>query len=221
LNQFDLIIFDCDGVLVDSEIILCGVYADYFTSAGFPHTAAEVSEKYLGVSDETTVAMLAAEGMMLPTTFSDDIQYRGKVALASDLEPISGIREALNRLNRPVCVASSGDHVSITRSLTTTGLLELFSPNLFSASQVENGKPAPDLFLFAAKCMGATPENALVIEDSPVGVQGGVAAGMTVVGFTGGSHIQPGHGDTLLNVGAHHILDDMAILPDLLEALSE
>ncbi len=88
MNQFDLIIFDCDGVLVDSEIILCGVYADYFTSAGFPHTAAEVSEKYLGVSDETTVAMLAAEGMMLPATFSDDIQYLGKVALASDLEPI-------------------------------------------------------------------------------------------------------------------------------------
>jgi beta-phosphoglucomutase-like phosphatase (HAD superfamily) len=118
-------------------------------------------------------------------------------------------------------VASSGDHVTIIRSLTTTGLLELFSPNLFSASQVANGKPAPDLFLFATECMGAKPEHTLVIEDSRAGVQGGVAAGMTVVGFTGGSHIQPGHGDTLLNVGAHHILENMGNLPDLLEALSE
>jgi HAD superfamily hydrolase (TIGR01509 family) len=217
-NRINLIIFDCDGVLVDSEVIAQRVYAEYLTSLGLPHTPEECNARYLGVSDATVVTMFADQGVTLPPTFIEDVHRLEHDALFRDLEPHPGIKDALGSIGLPVCVASSGVPAKITSSLSKTGLLDHFMPNLFSATQVENGKPSPDLFLFAAEQMKIPPESALVIEDSPAGVRAGVAAGMTVVGFTGGSHIQAGHGATLRALGARYILDDMRGLPGFLKA---
>ncbi len=216
MSPVELIIFDCDGVLVDSEVIGSRIYAEYLSSLGFPHTYEEVNERYLGVSDATVVSMFSADGVTLPATFIDDVHRLEHDALSRDLEPIPGIKDALDFITLPICVASSGVPAKIISSLTKTGLLDYLDPHLFSATQVENGKPAPDLFLFAAEQMNTAPERALVIEDSPAGVRAGVTAGMTVVGFTGGGHIPVGHGETLGALGACHILDDMRDLPDLL-----
>jgi len=116
----------------------------------------------------------------------------------------------------PVCVASSGPPEKISASLNRVGLWDRFAPHIFSAVQVRHGKPAPDLFLFAAEQMQAAPARCLVIEDSLAGIAAAVAAGMTVLGFHGGSHCRPGHGDTLRAAGAIAIFDDMRLLPGLI-----
>lgn len=219
MNQIDLIIFDCDGVLVDSEVIGNRIFAEHLTELGLPHTPEEVNDRYLGMSDETARQIIEATGFSLPDTFIDDVNVRTNEALARDLVAIPGIDEVLEALDMPFCVGSSGVPAKIRGSLTKTGLLSFFEPHLFSAYQVENGKPAPDLFLFAAKQMKAIPESVVVIEDSIAGVQAGVAAGMQVLGFTGGSHIMPGHDEKLRAEGARNIFDDMRELSGLLTAL--
>lgn len=219
MNDIDLIIFDCDGVLVDSEVIGSRVYAAYLTSIGMPHTPQECDERYLGMADATMITMFEAQGTPLPASFLDDVHELEQIAMARDLEAIPGIHDVLHGLNVPYCLASSGVPAKISHSLTKTGLAAVFSTNVFSAVLVEHGKPAPDLFLYAAEQMNTAPERAIVIEDSPAGVQAGVAAGMTVVGFMGGAHIQPGHDETLRGLGAHHILGHMDDLPELLANL--
>ena len=218
-RSIDLIIFDCDGVLVDSEILSSQIYADYLTAVGFPHTPAECDARYLGMTDASMVRIFAQQGTPLPDTFVDDVLALEHDVMARDLQAIPDIHAALRDIDVPYCVGSSGHPGKINHSLTKTGLADFFGSNIFSGTQVENGKPAPDLFLFAAEQMNTPPERVLVIEDSPAGVQAGVAAGMTVVGFTGGSHISPGHDDTLCGLGAHHILDHMNGLPDLIARL--
>ena len=157
-------------------------------------------------------------GNALPATFEEEVERRALEDMATSLAPIDGIHDALLRLDLPRCVASSSSVDWITLGLRTTGLLDHLAPHLFSASMVENGKPAPDIFLHAAAKMGAAPARVLVVEDSLPGVQAGVAAGMTVIGFTGGSHIadKAEHGARLQAVGASHIMDEMQALPDLI-----
>lgn len=218
MNDIDLIIFDCDGVLVDSEIISNQVFADYLSNHGLEITAQECIERFVGLSMSTCKSMVEKDGYPMPDSFIDKIYEATMDALSRDLEPICGIHDALASVSatKSVCVASSGSPAKIDNSLTKAGLLDHFGDFVYSANQVSNGKPAPDLFLFAASQMETSPERSIVIEDSRAGVQAGVAAGMTVVGFTGGSHIHPGHGDALRSLGAYHILEDMAGLPALL-----
>jgi HAD superfamily hydrolase (TIGR01509 family) len=135
---------------------------------------------------------------------------------ARELQPIPHIKEALERIALPVCVASSGAPEKIRHSLTVTGLLEFFDPHLFSAHMVANGKPAPDVFLFAAERMTMAPEACCVIEDSEAGIQGALAAGMRVLGFAGGGHAGPDYADMLRKCGPHAVFDDMRDLPGLL-----
>ena len=135
---------------------------------------------------------------------------------SGDLKAIAGVADAIAAIDLPKCVASSGVPEKIRHGLECAGLYELLSPHIFSAVQVARGKPAPDLFLYAAKEMGAAPERCLVIEDSVPGVTGAVAAGMTVLGFHGGSHCLPGHGEKLRDAGAALLFDDMRQLPDLI-----
>ena len=219
MNRFDLIIFDCDGVLVDSEVISCRAHAETLTRHGYPVTSDQVLERFLGVSDREARQAIEAElGRRLPDDFESQVKQATLQFYAGDLQAISYVGEAIAAIGLPKCVASSGTPEKIHHGLTCTGLYDLLAPHIFSASQVKRGKPAPDLFLFAAARMQAAPERCLVIEDSIPGVTGAVAAGMTVLGFHGGSHCRLGYGDTLRAAGAAGTFDDMRQLPGLIAA---
>jgi HAD superfamily hydrolase (TIGR01509 family) len=216
-QNFDLIIFDCDGVLVDSEVISCRAHAETLTRHGYPITADEVLNRFLGVSDREARLMIENEiGRKLPNDFESQVKQATLQFYADDLRAISYVREAIAAIGLPKCVASSGTPEKIRHGLTCAGLYDQLAPHIFSASEVKRGKPAPDLFLFAAEQMQAAPAQCLVIEDSIPGVTGAVAARMTVLGFHGGSHCPPGHADTLRAAGAIMTFEDMRQLPDLI-----
>jgi HAD superfamily hydrolase (TIGR01509 family) len=217
LVNFDLIIFDCDGVLVDSEVISCRAHAATLTRHGYPITADQVLDRFLGVSDrEARLAIETELGRRLPDDFEAEVKQATLQSYADDLNPVPYIGEAIAAIGLPKCVASSGTPEKIRHGLDCAGLYDLLSPHIFSASQVKRGKPAPDLFLFAAAQMQASPARCLVIEDSIPGVTGARAAGMTVLGFHGGSHCRPGYADTLRAAGASTTFDDMRQLPGLI-----
>jgi HAD superfamily hydrolase (TIGR01509 family) len=213
----DLIIFDCDGVLVDSEIISCRAHAQTLTRHGYPITADQVLDRFLGVSDREARQIIEAEiERKLPDDFEAQVRQATLQFYASELRPISLVGETIVAIGLPKCVASSGTPEKIRHGLTCAGLYDQFAPHIFSASEVKRGKPAPDLFLFAAERMRAAPARCLVIEDSVPGITGAVAAGMTVLGFHGGSHCRPGYGNTLRAAGATMTFDDMRQLPGLI-----
>jgi HAD superfamily hydrolase (TIGR01509 family) len=217
LVNFDLIIFDCDGVLVDSEVISCRAHADVLSRHGYPITQEQVFDRFLGRSTRQANSEVEAElGRALPDDFHVQLQDELFRSFEADLEAVPHIHSALDAIAQAVCVASSGSHQRMRVTLGRACLYERFAPNIFSASQVIHGKPAPDLFLFAASQMNVPPERCLVIEDSVPGVTGGRAAGMTVLGFHGGSHCRPGHGDGLRAAGAAAVFDDMRRLRDLI-----
>ncbi|ABD05300.1 HAD-superfamily hydrolase subfamily IA, variant 3 [Rhodopseudomonas palustris HaA2] len=213
----DLVIFDCDGVLVDSEVISCRVHAETLTRHGYPITTEQVAERFLGRSGREARREIEAE---LGRAFDDALEAQLVAdvlrSFAESLEPIPHINEALGALAQPVCVASSGTLERIAFALTRTGLHARFAPHLFSAEQVESGKPAPDLFLHAARQMGVAPARCVVIEDSVPGILGATAAGMTVLGFVGGSHCGPGMAARLTAAGAATVFADMRQLPELI-----
>ena len=213
----DLIIFDCDGVLVDSEVISCRAHAQTLTRHGYPITADQVLDRFLGVSDREARQIIEAEiERKLPDDFEAQVKQATLQFYASELRPISHVGEAIAAIGLPKCVASSGTPEKIRHGLVCAGIYDQLAPHIFSASQVKRGKPAPDLFLFAAERMRTAPARCLVIEDSIPGVTGAVAAGMTVLGFHGGSHCRPGYDDTLRAAGATMTFDDMRQLPGLI-----
>jgi HAD superfamily hydrolase (TIGR01509 family) len=216
-QKFDLIIFDCDGVLVDSEVISCRAHADVLTRHGYPITSEQVFDRFLGRSTRQAHLEVEAElGRSLPDDFHAHLQDELFRSFEATLEAVPDIDQALDAIAQPICVASSGSQERMRVSLGRVGLYDRFAPNIFSATQVANGKPAPDLFLFAAAQMTTPPERCLVIEDSIPGITGARAAGMTVLGFHGGSHCQPGYAETLRAAGALLAFDDMRQLPDLI-----
>ena len=213
----ELLIFDCDGVLVDSEPIASRVLAEALTEIGFPMTAQQAIDRYTGLSLPTVLALVAAElGRDLPADFAVRLGERDRAAFLAELRPVSGVVDVLRSLPWPRCVASSGSLDKIRCNLGLTGLLAFFEPYLFSSGMVPRGKPAPDLFLLAADRMGAPPARCLVIEDSEAGVQAARAAGMRVLGFCGGGHTRPGTADKLLAAGAGAVFSHMLALPGLL-----
>lgn len=216
----DLIIFDCDGVLVDSEVISCRAHADTLTRHGYPITADQVFDRFLGHSMRKATLEIEAElGWFLPDDFHSQVYAEIFRLFAASLEATPHVKEALAAIMTPVCVASSGPPEKIRTSLNHVGLYARFVPHIFSAVQVSNGKPAPDLFLFAAGQMQTSPARCLVIEDSVAGVTGAQAAGMTVFGYHGGSHCRPDTADTLRAAGAAVTFDDMRQLPGLIARL--
>ncbi|MGY8676771.1 HAD family hydrolase [Bradyrhizobium sp. UFLA05-153] len=217
----DLIIFDCDGVLVDSEVISCRAHADVLTRHGYPITPEQVLVRFLGVSERDARLMVEQEiGRKLPDDLEQQVNAATLQFYASDLLPITHVAAAIGAIDLPKCVASSGTPEKIRHGLSCAGLYEMLAPHIFSASQVARGKPAPDLFLFAAEHMKAAPERCLVIEDSVPGVTGAHAAGMTVLGFHGGSHCPPGHAARLRAAGAGLTFDDMRQLPELVRQVA-
>ena len=213
----DLVIFDCDGVLVDSEVISCRAHAATLARHGYAITADQVLDRFLGVSDREARLTIETElGRRLPDDFEAQVKQATLQFYAGNLQAIAYVGDAIAAIDLPKCVASSGTPEKIQHGLTCAGLYDRLAPHIFSATQVERGKPAPDLFLFAAERMQVSPERCLVIEDSVPGVTGARAAGMTVLGFHGGSHCRPGHADMLRAAGAALIFDDMRQLPGLI-----
>ena len=215
--QVDLVIFDCDGVLVDSEVISCRAHAETLTRHGYPITAEQVLHRFLGVSDREARLIVEGEiGRSLPDDFETQMKQAALQLYADHLRLIPHVAETVATIGLPKCVASSGTPEKIRHGLTCAGLYDELAPHIFSAVQVKRGKPAPDLFLFAAEQMKAEPGRCVVIEDSVPGVTGARAAGMTVLGFHGGSHCTPRHGDMLRQAGADLTFDDMRQLPGLI-----
>ena len=214
-----LLIFDCDGVLIDSEPIACRAEAACLAELGILVSADELIDRYLGISMVTMLADLETRLdrslPALPPDFADTLRQRVAAAFDAELRPMAGIEAVLQALPHPRCVASSSAPERLRHSLSLTGLLDYFDPHVFSATQVARGKPAPDLFLFVAQRMGAAAARCIVIEDSLPGVQAAAAAGMRVIGFTGGSHCRPGHGERLRAAGASTVCDDLRRLADL------
>jgi HAD superfamily hydrolase (TIGR01509 family) len=210
----DLLIFDCDGVLIDSELIACQVDAACLTEIGWDHTVEDILDRYVGRSTAAMFADLEARaGKKLPEGFAETLRQRLAAAFETELAAIPGVADVLDQLSCRICVASSSAPERLRHSLSLAGLHDRFAPHIFSATEVRRGKPAPDLFLHAAGRMGAPPHRCLVIEDSVAGVQAACAAGMTVFGFTGGGHCRPGHDERLRREGASVIFADMAQLP--------
>ena len=216
-----LIIFDCDGVLVDSEIIAARELQRYLEEIAFPINLTENSHnQFLGLTLREIRNKLEAEAKChLPKNFEHELRRRDEIAFTRDLKAMPNIYETVASLNFSKCVASSGSQDKIRTSLSITGLLDLFSPHIFSAGDpgIKRGKPAPDLFHKAAKIMGFDPDQCFVIEDSIAGVKAGLAAKMFTIGFAGGSHCSIGHGETLRLIGAHKVITDISSLPHIIE----
>jgi HAD superfamily hydrolase (TIGR01509 family) len=219
LAQPKLVIFDCDGVLVDSEPLACRIELETLAAIGHPIGPEEFRRRAVGRSRKDVNAMLEAHwARALPADYTDRIRAATFAAFGVELQPVPGIREVLAGLGtQPRCVASSGYPTRIARALAVTELAGFFGDHVFSAVEVSNGKPAPDLFLHAAARMNVAPGNCLVIEDSVPGIQAAKAAGMTAIGFTAGGHCEAGHDRTLEDAGADHIAADAASVGRLIE----
>jgi HAD superfamily hydrolase (TIGR01509 family) len=183
----ELVIFDCDGVLIDSERLGVKVEVMALAELGWALSEAEVIARFLGRSDrENRAAIEAHLARKLPDGWADQLEERYRRAFATELTPVEGVLEALDRISLPTCVASSGTHEHMRYTLGLTGLYDRFAGRIFSAEDVATGKPAPDLFLYAAERMGVAPAACVVVEDSRPGVQAARAAGMRALAFAGG-----------------------------------
>jgi HAD superfamily hydrolase (TIGR01509 family) len=217
----ELIIFDCDGVLVDSEPIINRAHAQVLTACGYSITEESLVERFCGMSDPEMLDIIEHEwGRALPTSYAARVGEMIESGFRQLLAPIDGVAQLLDALRLPRCVASSSLPEQIRRKLELTGLLTCFSENLFSATMVARGKPAPDLFLYAAEQLRAAPSRCLVIEDSPAGIDAAIAAGMTAIGFSGGSHCGPTHAARLQASGAKLVTANMRELSDALARLA-
>ncbi len=213
--RWELVIFDCDGVLVDSEPAANRLLSELLAEIGLPLGYAETVRVFKGRTLEACLEIVAERlGRAPPADFRE--RYRARVVeeFERNVGPVLGIAEALDRIDAPVCVASSSEPWKLKTTLGAAGLLEHFDGRLFSASEVERGKPAPDLFLHAARHMGVRPERCAVIEDSPIGVHAALAAGMTPFGFSGTGTADA---EELRAAGAR-VFDAMSALPRLLAA---
>jgi HAD superfamily hydrolase (TIGR01509 family) len=209
----DLVIFDCDGVLIDSEIIFGRVLGECLIGADFPITMDEAMVLGFGKNRITLTAEVEARfERTLPDKFFETFRASVDIAFERGLMVIPGIEDLLAALPVPRCVASNSHLDRVRHALAVTRLLPLFDPHVFSASQVAQGKPAPDLFLFAARQFDVPREHCIVVEDSTVGVEAAVAAGMPVLGFYGGAHCPADHAYRLIAAGCSHVFAGM---PDL------
>ncbi len=208
-RPYDLVIFDCDGVLVDSERISSREFSLLLRELGLEFTLAEMFDTFMGNSMQRCLDIVAERlGRAPPEGLLDQYHANMRVALMRELQPIDGISALLDTLDRaglPYAVASNGRHAKMETTPGVTGLLSRFEGRRFSATDVARPKPAPDLFLHAAGQAGVPPSRCVVIEDSPLGVQGAVAAGMTVVGY---ADLMPAH--RLRAAGATQVVDHLS-----------
>jgi len=211
------VIFDCDGVLVDSERITNQVFCAMLNELGLAVTLDDMFERFVGHSMQQCVELITEmRGAPPPETFVPQLRLRAAEALREQIQPIPGVTEMLKDFAVPSCVASSGEHEKIRLTLGATGLLKYFQGRIFSVADVARPKPAPDVFLFAARQLGAEPGRCAVVEDTPTGVRAAVAAGMHVFGFAANT---PEH--RLREAGAHQVFSDMRLFRQLLDEDTE
>lgn len=214
--SFDAIIFDCDGVLVDSEILGLDASAGYLRNHGFSWTPAQLVSMFTGYRDDVFAAKLTSAYQELHGRSPGDDFFQGLVEtrrskrhLLTEVEGASGV---LKNIEHPMAVASSSRTEILESKMQRTALFDLFAPHIYSADRVEHGKPAPDIFLYTAAKLSVKPDKCVVIEDSANGVKAGKAAGMVVWGFLGGGHCFDGHADNLLEAGADRVVENFADL---------
>ena len=206
----DLIIFDCDGVLVDSEVLSCACLSEALKECGIELTADAALELFVGRSMAAILQYYATDRRLVPASFPAALKARVFQRFRQSLRPISDVHTVVSQLTTPFCVASSSDLDRVSLSLDLTGLAAHFGGRLYTSQMVPRGKPAPDLFLHAAAQMQVDPSRTLVIEDSVSGVMAAKAAGMTVWGFVGGSHYRSRDGRSMLfDAGADRVFDRM------------
>jgi HAD superfamily hydrolase (TIGR01509 family) len=213
-KEFGLVIFDCDGVLVDSELITNRVFAQMLNEIGIAVSLQDMFELFVGRSTPQCVEIVAKMlGRPIPLHFVEEYHTRSATALKSELKAVPDIEMVLAGMRLPYCVASSGTHEKMQTTLGVTGLLPLFSGKMYSVTEVAQSKPSPDVFLHAARQQGVLPADCAVIEDTPTGVRAGVAAGMTVFGYCGLTPRQ-----RLVEAGAHQTFARMRDLPGLISS---
>ena len=213
----ELLIFDCDGVLVDSELLVCTAVSEELTQLGYSITPEEVIRRFAGRPEREIMAEVREDwGQAVPPAYFSAMKERVHRVFTGELQAIAGAAELLRRIRMPKCVASSSAPAKLEQGLRHVGLYDFFAPNIVSAQLVAHGKPSPDVFIFAAGWMRTPVQRCLVIEDSVPGVRAARSAGMKVFGFTGGSHCAPGHADRLLQAGAEQVVAHMRHLPEAL-----
>jgi HAD superfamily hydrolase (TIGR01509 family) len=211
--SFELVIFDCDGVLVDSEMITNRVFAAMLNDLGITVSIEDMFERFVGRSMPQCLEIITRLlGGPVPDGFVEEYYARSRAALKQELKAVPDIEAVLSALQVPYCVASSGTHEKMETTLGVTGLLPKFLGRMYSVTDVARSKPFPDVFLHAARQQGKAPAACAVIEDTPTGVRAGVAAGMTVFGYCA---LTPKH--RLIEAGAHQTFERMRDLPELLE----
>jgi len=209
--NFEAVIFDCDGVLVDSETIYVEVERQLLAEIGLHYELDDYQNRFNGLTSTDFIAALEREYALLgngpfPADFAASLDATSMARMDKELKALPGIASFMEVYAQPAAVASSSRLARLEKKLRQTGLHEFFAPHIYSGEQVENGKPAPDLFVFAADQLAIEPARCLVIEDSVNGVRAGIAAGMTVWGFVGGGHAGPTLGDRLISAGADIVL---------------
>lgn len=208
-----LVIFDCDGVLVDSELIVCNAEAEALSAIGFEISPERVVERFSGMPSEAMYEIIEAElGHALPADFECRMKRRTMEMYRTELRAIDGAREVLSAMKTMKCVASSSDPSKLALGLIETDLFDLLYPKIYSTALVARGKPHPDLFEYAAGTAEVDPSDCLVVEDSVAGVTAARSAGMKTIGFVGGSHCPPGHADRLVEAGAHSVIADLRLV---------
>jgi HAD superfamily hydrolase (TIGR01509 family) len=216
-----LLIFDCDGVLVDSELLANEALAELISALGHPMTTHQALQIFSGL--RLGDVLKSAEALLsfpVPADLGAAAGQRLFERFRRELQAVKGVRKALDMLPYPRCVASSSSRERLDLSIEVTGLKKLFGENVFSADQVENGKPAPDLYLFAASSLGVMPANCIVIEDSTLGIQAAVSAGMKTIGFAGASHATVELAQRLRAAGADIVITAMPDLPGAVDRLT-
>jgi len=209
----ELIIFDCDGVLVDSEPLSAKATAIALAEFGVYVDADQREKSFIGLTFAAAVAKVSSDyGVELPPAYASRHAQLLEQTFRQELMPMAGVVQMLKSLRVPFCVGSNSSQERLAMTFEITGLSHFFKGRVFSGEDVKEGKPAPDLFLHAAERCGVAPQNCLVIEDSPVGVVAAVKAGMPAIGFIGGGHASPALRDRLLQAGAVGIFDDLMLI---------
>jgi HAD superfamily hydrolase (TIGR01509 family) len=224
MSGFDLIIFDCDGVLVDSEIIAAQVESRLLTDAGYPISTEEMGERFSGMTWKNILLEVEREASIpLSASLLEKSEKLLDARLERDVKVIEGVKTALSRMTLPRCICSNSSSARLEMMLIKVGLKPYFEGHIYSAKDLgpDRVKPKPDIFLHGAKQFNVSPDRVVVVEDSVHGIKGARAAGMRVIGFTGASHTYPSHADRLTDAGAETVIARMQDLPATIEALSE